>query len=62
MIEKLNFREVENGAHGAQSTVVEGASLTGDFRVVFYLCFKASPGVKPFIWKFVLFSYKFWLI
>ena len=27
MIEKLNLREVENGAHGAQSTVVEGASL-----------------------------------
>ena len=27
MIEKLNFREVENGAHGGQSTVVEGASL-----------------------------------
>ena len=28
MIEKLNLREVENGAHGAQSTVVEGASLS----------------------------------
>ena len=27
MIEKLNFREVENDAHSAQSTVVEGASL-----------------------------------
>ena len=27
MIEKLNLREVENGALGTQSTVVEGASL-----------------------------------
>ena len=27
MIEKLNLREAVNGAHGAQSTVVEGASL-----------------------------------
>ena len=22
-----------------------------DFRVAFHLCFKASPSVKPFIWK-----------
>ena len=28
MIEKLNFREVENGAHGAQSNVVEGVCFT----------------------------------
>ena len=41
MIEKLNLREVENGAHGAQSTVVEGASLSvhlisiSEFRLIF---------------------------
>ena len=26
------------------------------FRVAFRLCFKASPGAKAFIWKFVLFT------
>ena len=31
----------------------------GDFRVVFRLCFKASPSAKPFIWKTVLFTCKF---
>ena len=30
----------------------------GDFRVVFRLCFKASPSAKPFIWKLVLFTCK----
>ena len=34
----------------------------GDFRVAFRLCFKASPSVKPFIWKLVLFTRKFWFI
>ena len=34
----------------------------GDFRVVFHLCFKASPSAKPFIWKLVLFTRKFWFI
>ena len=33
--------------------------LIGDFRVAFHLCFKASPSVKPFIWKLVLFTCKF---
>ena len=32
----------------------------GDFRVAFRLCFKASPSAKPFIWKLVLFTHKFW--
>ena len=36
--------------------------IIGDFRVAFCLCFKASPSVKPFIWKFVLFTCKFWFI
>ena len=31
----------------------------GDFRVAFRLSFKASPSVKPFIWKLVLFTRKF---
>ena len=31
---------------------------TGDFRVAFCLCFKASPSVKPFIRKLVLFLCK----
>ena len=30
----------------------------GDFRVVFRLCFKASPSAKPFLWKLVLFTCK----
>ena len=30
----------------------------GNFRVVFCLCFKASPSAKPFIWKLVLFTCK----
>ena len=30
----------------------------GDLRVVFRLCFKASPNAKPFIWKLVLFTCK----
>ena len=34
----------------------------GDFWVTFRLCFKASPGAKPFIWKLVLFTCKFWFI
>ena len=34
----------------------------GDFRVAFCLCFKVSPCAKPFIWKFVLFTRKFWFI
>ena len=34
----------------------------GDFRVAFCLCFKASPSAKPFIWKLVLFTRKFWFI
>ena len=34
----------------------------GDFRVTFRLCFKASPGAKPFIWKLVLFTCKFGFI
>ena len=34
----------------------------GDFRVAFRLCFKVSPSVKPFIWKLVLFTHKFWFI
>ena len=25
-----------------------------------FLCFKASPSVKPFMWKLVLFTHKFW--
>ena len=32
----------------------------GDFRVAFRLCFKASPSAKPFIWKLVSFTRKFW--
>ena len=31
----------------------------GDFQVAFCLCFKASPSAKPFIWKLVLFTWKF---
>ena len=31
----------------------------GDFRVVFLLCFKARPSVKPFIWKLVLFTFPY---
>ena len=27
-----------------------------DFQVAFRLCFKASPGAKPFIWKLILFT------
>ena len=34
----------------------------GDFRVSFCLCFKARPSAKPFIWKLVLFTHKFWFI
>ena len=34
----------------------------GDFRVAFRLCFKASPSKKPFIWKLVLFTRKFWFM
>ena len=34
----------------------------GDFRVAFRLCFKASPSAKPFIWKLVLSTRKFWFI
>ena len=34
----------------------------GDFRVAFRLCFKASPSAKPFMWKLVLFTRKFWFI
>ena len=32
--------------------------VIGDFRVAFCLCFKASPSVKPFIWKLVLLTCK----
>ena len=34
----------------------------GDIRVVFRLCFKASPRAKPFIWKLVLSTRKCWFI
>ena len=37
--------------------IVKCAMSIGDFRVAFHLCFKASPSVKPFIWKLVLFTY-----
>ena len=30
----------------------------GHFRVAFCLCFKTSPGAKPFIWKCVWFAWK----
>ena len=36
--------------------------LFGDFQVAFGLCFKASPSAKPFIWKLVLLTRKFWFI
>ena len=38
------------------------SSTVGDFRVAFQLCFKASPGAKPFIWELVLFTCKCWFI
>ena len=31
---------------------------SGNFQVAFRLCFKASPSVKPLIWKLVLFTCK----
>ena len=34
----------------------------GDFWVAFCLCFRAGPSAKPFIWKSVLFTCKFWFI
>ena len=34
----------------------------GNFQVAFRLCFKASPSAKPFIWKLVLFTCRFWFI
>ena len=37
---KTELREVENGAHGAQSTVVEGASLNPAQFV--FICFYYS--------------------
>ena len=54
MIEKLNLREVENGAHGAQSTVVEGASLKahyhpGGFAAVCF-CFEKALLFHGAIW------------
>ena len=36
--------------------------ITGDVRVAFRLCLKASPSAKPFIRKLVLFTRKFWFI
>ena len=46
-----------------QGTRLSCAGGIGDFRVVFRLCFKASPSAKPYIWKlFVLFTRKFWFI
>ena len=33
-----------------------------NFQVAFCLCFRASPGAKPFKWKLVLFTRKFWFI
>ena len=35
-----------------------GTLQIGKFWVAFHLCFKASPSVKPFIWKLVLFTCK----
>ena len=34
----------------------------GNFWVAFPLCFKASPSAKPFMWKLVLFTCRFWFI
>ena len=31
-------------------------NLIDDFQVTFRVCLKASPGAKPFIWIFVLFT------
>ena len=47
---------------GAQSINTERASLIGDFRVAFRLCFKARPSAKSFIWKWVLCIRKSWFI
>ena len=44
------------------ATCIRKIHALGDFRVAFRLCFKASPSAKPFIWKLVLFTRKFWFI
>ena len=41
-------------ARGKQSIIT---SSIAHCRVVFRLCFKASPGTKPFTWKLVLFNF-----
>ena len=40
------------------SLIVQWPARIGDFRVVFRLCFKVSPGAKPFICNLVLFTCK----
>ena len=39
-----------------------GESDIRNFWVAFHLRFQASPSAKPFIWKSVLFTSKFWFI
>ena len=41
-----------------KATFTDHSCRIGNFRVAFRFCFKASPGVKPFIWKLVLFTCK----
>ena len=54
--------EVFKSSPQPPSTQLANSQPIGNFRVAFRLCFKASPSVKPFIWKLVLFTRKFWFI
>ena len=42
--------------------VLSNFDAIAHFQVAFRLCFKANPSTKPFIWKLVLFTFKFWFI
>ena len=65
LLQKLqsNFFQVSCASDLSLDTSTESAykhihTLIGDFWAAFRLCFKASPGAKPFIWKLVLFTCK----
>ena len=60
-----NCSQTQDNLHGCGSSAisVRVSYTVGDFRVVFHLCFKViGPSAKPFKWKLVLFTCKFWFI
>ena len=57
-ISNLNDMKTQEDIHYTNNVEVTTCRkhTIGDFPVAFYLCFKARPSAKPFIWELVLFT------